>query len=160
MKRILLAILLVSFSLTIAAQDATGKFKKTVKIWIHSQNGQMQKGLLGGRTGDSLLFYSGSNRDYRKQASPAYLHIGCVNISMIKAKKRFGFLEGALVGGSIGFVPIFIGEAGGFVAVVTFPLGIVTGVTAGVLSKKKYKINGNPAAFQKCTDKLMKRLTR
>jgi hypothetical protein len=43
-----------------------------------------------------------------------------------------------------------------YVAIFTFPLGIITGSVIGATSRKKYEIKGDPQAFAKFTRKYIK----
>jgi len=58
-------------------------------------------------------------------------------------------LQGLAIGGVIGLSPIVFGQGGAFVAILTFPVGIITGAIVGATSSEKYFINGNYAAFNK-----------
>ena len=49
-----------------------------------------------------------------------------------------GALKGALIGGGIGLLPIVAGQGGGYVAIITFPVGLITGAIIGGTSKKKH----------------------
>ena len=62
-----------------------------------------------------------------------------------KSHKKGGLLKGLLIGGGIGLLPLAAGsifgkssgEAGAYISMVTFPVGIIAGAIIGATSKKR-----------------------
>jgi hypothetical protein len=73
--------------------------------------------------------------------------IAYYNIDKIKTRKKGSTLKGLGIGAGIGIIPAFFGEGGAYAAVITFPVGIITGTIIGATSKKKYTINGSATSF-------------
>lgn len=150
-------VLFIGFTLSkISAQTDMVKNKKTDWVWIYTSDNKMEKGILAGRTDSALLLFRGRRKDFRKQETPPLEKVNFTNITIIKTRSKFGFLKGLGIGGAIGFVPALFGEGGAYVAVLSFPTGLIAGSSIGVNTKKKYKINGDFAAFQKFADKFIK----
>ena len=80
--------------------------------------------------------YEGTISEYNTQSANKTISIDYKNIRTIKTKKRGGLLKGVLIGGVIGFAPAFFGEGGGYVAIITFPVGLITGSIVGATSKE------------------------
>jgi hypothetical protein len=51
---------------------------------------------------------------------------------------------------------VFFGQGGAYVAVLTFPLGIITGSIVGATSKRRYVIKGDAQALAQFTRKYIK----
>lgn len=54
-------------------------------------------------------------------------------------KHKHYILKGILIGGAIGLAPIVFGEGGAYVAVFSFPLGLIVGGIVGNNTRKKHK---------------------
>jgi hypothetical protein len=156
MKQLLIVLLLGVYSLTISAQTDTIRNQKPQWVWVYTTGGKMQKGILAGRTDSALLLYQGSKRGFKKQETPPLAGINYKNITIIKTRIKAGFLKGLGIGAGIGFAPALFGEAGAYVAVVSFPTGLIAGSSIGFNDKKKNKINGDFAAFRGFADKFIK----
>jgi len=157
MKKITLMSLIAVSSLWASAQDSISKPAKLLKIWVHTQDNTEIKGVFSGASDSILFVYEGTIDEYNKQNTHKVISFNYKNIRMIKTKKRGGLLKGVLMGGVVGFLPAFFGEGGGYTAVITFPVGIITGSIVGATSKKKYEINGDAEAFARFVDKYVKR---
>ena len=115
------------------------------------------QGVLTGYSATTVQVYAGTINELKKDASPRSQSISYENIDLIKTKKPKGLLKGLLIGGAIGLFPIVFGEGGAYVAIISFPIGIITGTIIGATSKKKYLINGDQEAFKKFTVKLKRK---
>ncbi len=161
MKKIQLVILLIIggiYPFTASAQTTAAKGQKARMIWVYTKQGSLQKGVLYGSSDTSLLIYQGRMNEYLNQKRHELASIIYENIGIIKTKKHGGLLKGLLIGAGIGLAPIVFGQEGAFVAFVSFPLGIVIGSIVGVISKKRYVINGDLTRFQKFANKYAKKL--
>lgn len=156
MKQVLLIVFIAIISSKIPAQTEMVKNKKPDWVWVYTMDGKMQKGILAGRTDSSLFLFQGRRKDFRKQETPPLEEVHYKNITSIKTRSKFGFLKGLGIGGSIGFVPALFGEGGAYVAVLTFPTGLIAGSSIGFNTKKKNKINGDFATFQKFISRVIK----
>ncbi|WP_152267992.1 hypothetical protein [Agriterribacter humi] len=156
MKQLLIVLLLGVYSLTISAQTDTIRNQKPQWVWVYTTGGKMQKGILAGRTDSALLLYQGSKKAYKKQEAPPLAGIHYKNITIIKTRSKLGFLKGMGIGAGIGIAPVLFGEGGAYVAVVSFPTGLIAGSSIGFNAKKKNKINGDFAAFRGFADKFIK----
>ncbi|MFT3747672.1 MAG: hypothetical protein QM768_05120 [Agriterribacter sp.] len=156
MKQMIFILFIGIISLKISAQNDMVKNKKPDWVWVYTTEVKMQKGILAGRTDSSLLLFRGRRKDFRKQETPSLEKVHYANITIIKTRSKSGFLKGLGIGGSIGFAPALFGEGGVYVAVLSFPTGLIAGSSIGVNTKKKHKINGDFAAFQKFADKFIK----
>lgn len=159
MKRIQVGILLtafLSYSLSVTAQATTARVEKPVRAWVYTKQGSIQEGILYGFNNDAFVLYPGTAKDYINKKERDLTSIKYDNINLIKVKKHGGVLRGLLIGGAIGIAPVVFGQGGAFVAIVTFPLGVITGAIVGATSKKKYLINGDLDAFNKFVDKYAK----
>lgn len=156
MKQMFFAVLLGVYSLAVWGQTYSEKNQKPIRVWIYTTDAKMQKGILAGRTDSTLLLYQGSKKAYEKQEAPHLADIHYKNITIIKTRSKLGFLKGMGIGAGIGIAPVVFGEGGAYVAVVSFPTGLITGTIIGANSKKKHRINGDFAAFQKFTDTFIK----
>jgi hypothetical protein len=156
MKISIFIFFIVFCSLTLSAQTGITKTKKPSKIWIYTEENTEQEGVLAGATDSVLFIYPGSMGAYRKEASPQLKGINYKNIHNIKIKKEGEFSKGLLIGAGIGLFPLVFGQGGAYVAIFTFPLGIITGSVIGATSRKKYEIKGDPQAFAKFTRKYIK----
>lgn len=115
-----------------------------------------QKGILTGRADSARLLFLGRRKDFRKQETPPLEKVHNTNITIIKTRNKFGFLKGLGIGGGIGFAPALFGEGGVYVAVLSFPTGLIAGSSIGYNIKKKYWINGDFTAFQKFITRVIK----
>ena len=61
------------------------------------------------------------------------------------------------IGALIGISPIIFGQAGAYIAIVSFPVGIVTGTIVGATSRKKFNINSSKENFAKFRQKVSKK---
>jgi len=156
MKKIVQAFPILLLSLTVLAQQDTLITEKSVITWVYTKQGNMLKGVLAGRSGSYLLLYPGSLKEKKKNIDYQLVRISFENITITKTKKPNGLVKGQLLGGSIGFAPVIFGEGGAYVAIITFPLGVVAGILIGATSKKKYLINGDYTSFLSFTDKFIK----
>ena len=156
MKQLLIVLLLGVYSVTISAQTDTIRNQKPQWVWVYTTGGKMQKGILAGRTDSALLLYQGSKKAYKKQEAPPLAGIHYKNITIIKTRSKLGFLKGMGIGAGIGIAPVLFGEGGAYVAVVSFPTGLIAGSSIGFNAKKKNKINGDFAAFRGFADKFIK----
>ena len=156
MKQLLIVLLLGVYSVTISAQTDTIRNQKPQWVWVYTTGGKMQKGILAGRTDSALLLYQGSKKAYKKQEAPPLAGIHYKNITIIKTRSKLGFLKGMGIGAGIGIAPALFGEGGAYVAVVSFPTGLIAGSSIGFNAKKKNKINGDFAAFRGFADKFIK----
>lgn len=138
------------------ADTGITKVKKPLKTWVYTKDGKMIKGLLTGGSDSVLVIYEGSASGYKAGDSTHSVTIGYGDINLIKTKKGGGLIKGLLIGGAIGFAPAFFGEGGAYVAVITFPAGLITGGIVGANSKKKHKINGDFKAFSAFAYKYIK----
>ena len=149
MKQIILILLLVGYTGNLFSQTEIKKTGKLVHVWVHTKEGSMRKGILIGGTTNTLMIYPGTMKQYKNRDSIGAVSMWYESITIIKTKKKGGLLKGLLIGAGIGFFPVVFGQGGAYVAVFTFPLGIIAGTIIGLTSKKKYMINGNSEAFQK-----------
>lgn len=156
MKKIVQAFPILLLSLTVIAQQDTLITEKPVTTWVYTKQGNMLKGVLAGRSGTDLLLYPGSLKEKKKNIDYQLVRINFDNITIIKTKKPNGLIKGLVTGGGIGFAPVIFGEGGAYVAIIAFPLGILTGTLIGASSKKKYMINGNYTSFLTFSDKFIK----
>lgn len=156
MKQPLIVLLLGVYSLTISAQTDTVRNQKPQWVWVYTTAGKMQKGILAGLTDSTLLLYQGSKKAFKKQEAPPLAGIHYKNITIIKTRSKLGFLKGMGIGAGIGIAPVLFGEGGAYVAVLSFPTGLITGSSIGVNSKKKHKINGDFTLFQNFAGKFIK----
>ena len=156
MKKIVQAFPILLLSLTVIAQQDTLITEKTVTTWVYTKQGNMLKGVLAGRSGTDLLLYPGSLKEKKKNIDYQLVRINFDNITIIKTKKPNGLIKGLVTGGAIGFAPVIFGEGGAYVAIIAFPVGIITGTLIGASSKKKYMINGDYTSFLSFTDKFIK----
>lgn len=153
MKQMMFILFIAIISSKISAQTDMIKNQKPDWVWIYTTAVKMQKGILAGRTDSALLLFRGRRKDFRKQETPLLEKVYYTNITIIKTRSKLGFLKGLGIGGSIGFIPALFGEGGAYVAVLSFPTGLIAGSSIGLNTKKKHKINGDFAAFQKFADK-------
>jgi len=121
---------------------------------IQTMNGKIVKGLLMQLNDSSVILYPGKRKKLRKEVIHDSVVIAYSQIQQIKLKKKYGLLKGLLIGGAIGFAPVLFGEGGAYVALLAFPIGIITGAIVGGTSSKKYFINGNYSAFNKMKKKM------
>ena len=156
MKKLLQALSFLLLSLTVLAQQDTLVTKKPFITWVYTKQGNMVKGVLAGRSGSDLLLYPGSLKEKKKNIDYPFVRIPFGNITTIKTKKPNGLIKGLLIGGGIGFAPVIFGEGGAYVAIIAFPLGIVTGTLICATSKKKFSLNGDYRLFLSFTDKFIK----
>lgn len=131
----------------------TSNHRPRYHAFIQIINDKEVKGLLVQLEDSSVVLYPGKRKDLRKGVTRDSVAIAYSRIKHIKLKKKNGLLKGLLIGGAIGFAPAFFGEGGAYVALVAFPLGIITGAIVGSTSGKKYAINGSYAAFNKMKKK-------
>ena len=54
-------------------------------------------------------------------------------------KKKHYILRGILIGGAIGIAPVAFGEGGAYVAVFSFPAGLITGAILGASAKRRHR---------------------
>ena len=155
MKRVSMFFLFVIGSLAIAAQSEFTKVRKPLKAWISLKEDSLRKGLLTGFSTTDLEIYPGSKDEFKNHKSADLTTINYKNIDIIRVKKpgAGGIIKGIAIGGLIGLLPVLFGEGGAYVAIISFPLGIITGAIVGATSKKKYAIDGNLSSFQKFTAK-------
>ena len=155
MKQTLVILFLAIVSTNLFAQTEITKARKPVYIWIYTNDGSIHKGILTGGSATSLQIHPGRIKDYRKQDKAITMNLDYKDITLIKTKKTGGLLKGLLIGGGIGFFPVVFGEGGAYVAILAFPLGVISGTVVGLTSKKKHIINGDIKAFQKFTSKFI-----
>jgi hypothetical protein len=137
-----------SYSISLVhAQTGMSRVHKHLKTWAFTNDDKEIKGTLIGASDSALFIYPGSIGAFEKENAPVLTAINYQNISLVKVKQRGGVLKGALLGGGIGFAPAFFGEGGAYVAVITFPVGLITGTVVGATAKRKYKIDGSHEAF-------------
>jgi hypothetical protein len=153
MKKIILISFIVAGSLLASSQDSIFKPAKLLKIWVYTGDNTELKGVFSGASDSMLFVYEGTIDAYNKQASHKTISIDYKNIRIIKIKKRGGLLKGLLIGAVIGLAPAFFGEGGAYAAVITLPVGIITGAIIGATAKKKYAINGGERAFRQFIEK-------
>jgi len=141
--------------LGMAAQSELIKVQKPLKAWVSLKEDTLHKGLLTGFSATDLQIYPGSKNEFINHKSADLTTINYKDINIVRTKKPGvgGIIKGMAIGGLIGLVPVVFGEGGAYVAIVSFPVGIVTGAIVGATSKKKYTINGNLTSFQKFTAK-------
>jgi len=157
MKKITLILFFAVSSLWASSQDSISKPAKLLKIWVYTKDNTEIKGVFSGASDSGLFIYEGTISEYNEQSSHKMISIDYKNIRLIKTKKRGGLLKGVLIGAVAGLSPAFFGEGGAYVAVITFPVGIITGTIVGATSKKKYEINGESEAFAQFVNKHVKR---
>lgn len=121
--------------LTASAQKSDHDFLKPVTVWVY--------------TGDSLIIgkIKGTFRDSLFLENGSITALSYRNIKIIKTRKKNAALKPILYGVLIGISPIVFGQAGAFIAVITLPVGILTGTIIGLSAKKKFRINGDLQAF-------------
>jgi hypothetical protein len=145
----LCALLIVVYS-SFAQNPPSDNFQPRYYASITSMDNKIQEGVMIELNDSSVAIYPGKWREfYNKKAIHEPVVIAYSQIQKIKLKKQGGLLKGLAIGGGIGLAPIVFGQGGGFVAIFTFPLGIITGAIIGSTSSKKYLVNGNYAAFNK-----------
>jgi hypothetical protein len=140
----------------IALQSDTLVTKKPVNIWVYTSAGNIVEGKLAGRSGKNLLVYPKAMKKQKANMDYTVERIPYQNITTIQTKKQQwhgGMLKGMLIGGGLGFAPVFGGEAGAYVALLAFPIGLITGAIVGGTSKKKYRIHGNYQPYRGFTDR-------
>ena len=54
-------------------------------------------------------------------------------------KKKHYILRGMLIGGAIGIAPVVFGQGGGYVAIFTFPTGLITGAILGASARRRHR---------------------
>ncbi len=54
-------------------------------------------------------------------------------------RKKHYILRGMLIGGAIGIAPVVFGEGGAYVAVFSFPAGLITGAILGAAAKRRHR---------------------
>jgi hypothetical protein len=156
MKSKILLLWFMLFSLNLAAQNDTLVTKKPVNLWVHTSDGNMVKGKLAGRSGNNLLVNPRATEEQVIKGDDALERIPYHHITTIQTKKQKGLggmLKGMLIGGAIGFAPVIAGEGGAYVAVLAFPLGLITGAIVGGTSKKNYSINQSYQPYLRFTNK-------
>jgi hypothetical protein len=156
MKKMIQLLWFMLFSLNIAAQNDTLVTKKPVNIWVYTADGNIVEGKLAGRSGNNLLVYPRVMKKQKAKEEFALKRIPYQNITSIQTKKQQGLggmLKGMLIGGGIGFAPVIAGEGGAYVAVLAFPIGIITGAIVGGTSKKNYSINRNYQSYLNFTNR-------
>ena len=147
---------LMLFSLNLAAQNDTLVTRKPVNIWVHTSDGNLVKGKLAGRSGNHLLVNTRATEMQGVRGGYTLERIPYQHITIIRTKKQQGFggmLTGMLIGGAIGFAPVLGGEAGAYVAVLAFPVGLITGAIVGGTSKKHYRINQSYQPYLRFTNR-------
>lgn len=143
-------------SLSVSAQTGITKTKKPVRIWVYTGENKEEKGVLVGASDSTLFIYPGNMSAYWKDTSSQLVNINYEKIHIIKVKKNGGFSKGLWIGAGIGLLPLVFGQGGAYVAIFTFPLGIITGSVIGATAKKKYEINRDLQPFARFTHKYIK----
>jgi hypothetical protein len=139
-------ILLMMFELTFllglyssfAQNTASGNFQPRYYASIQTIDDKMVKGLLMQMENLSMILYPGKWKELSKEAVHDSIVIAYSQIQQIKLKKKSKLLKGLLIGGGIGLAPIVFGQGGAFAAILSFPLGIITGAIVGSTSSKKF----------------------
>ncbi|MEO7048300.1 MAG: hypothetical protein ABI091_23575 [Ferruginibacter sp.] len=142
-------VLLIIVHSSFARNITTANHRPRYYASIQTMNGKIVKGLLLQMEDSSVALFPGKWKKIRKGVIHDSVVITYLQARQIKLKKKNSLLKGLLIGGGIGFAPAFFGEGGAYVALLTFPIGIITGAIVGITSGKKYFINGNYAAFNK-----------
>ncbi|SRR6266498_145920 len=123
------------------------------KIWIYSNDGDPQNGILISTTDTSLKYFPGKFSDWNNRSEISAVNLSYLNINNIKTHKKNGLMRGIVIGAGIGLSPILFGaifgegQGGGYVSVITFPVGIITGAIIGSTAKKKFFIGGQASKF-------------
>ncbi|PWU05113.1 MAG: hypothetical protein C5B52_00275 [Bacteroidetes bacterium] len=156
-KLLALAVLFVASSNLIAQNSNPIELNFKYKIWITTTSGNLIKGVLLSVSDSSVKIFPGTYGDLKKQKNYTIINQDYSTISEIKIKKRAGWLKGMGIGALIGASPVLFGEAGAYVAIVSFPLGVVVGTIVGATSKKKFEINAELQNFNKFRHKVSKK---
>ena len=139
----------LSLFMQLLAQNTVNYSSKPPRIWVYGSDGKVTKAILAGTDENTLLLYTaGSKAADDSTRKAGMLRIPYTEIVTIKTRKKSGWLKGMGTGGAIGLAPVVAGEGGAYVALVAFPLGLVTGALIGI-SKKKHSINRNLELFNK-----------
>jgi hypothetical protein len=143
------AFLIIVYS-SFAQKAASGNYQPRYYASITSMDNKIKKGVMIQLNDSSVALYPDKWRKfYNKRITHDTVVIAYSQIQKIKLKKQGRLLKGLAIGGVIGLSPIVFGQGGAFVAILTFPVGIITGAIVGATSSEKYFINGNYAAFNK-----------
>jgi hypothetical protein len=152
MKRRLISsfIFLLSVCFSFAQNTASGTYRPRYYASVTSTDSKIQKGVMIQLNDSSIVLYPGNwQKFYNEKIIQDSVAITYSHIQQIKLKKRGGLVKGLAIGGVIGLSPIVFGQGGAFVAILSFPVGIITGAIVGATSSKKYFINGNYVVFHK-----------
>jgi len=156
MKKNIFINLLTLFILSASAQNNKAlKHIPKHTIWITTNEGKVIKGILVSSSDFSVEIFPGNKSEYGKQQKISLVKESYVNIDKIRIHKKNAGLKGLLIGGGIGLAPGLIGpifgkntgEAGSFLSIITFPVGIITGGIIGITSKKRFLIGGDKRKF-------------
>jgi hypothetical protein len=154
---LILGIFLALNGLLFAQENNMDSPKAKYRIWVITSNGNMLKGVLMHATDSTLDIFPGSFSDLKKKKNFKIVNESYSNISDIYIKKRAGWLKGMLIGGAIGISPVVFGQAGGFVSIVSLPVGLIAGTIIGSTSRKKFHIGEDPSNFKKFHQKVSKK---
>ena len=171
MKKLsILLILCVGFIMAGRGEDST---KIATSIWpekkpkfqvtVHTLQNQKIKGLLIDVNDSTLILFPGRVDEWKNRDRIQPLYLADSSIEFIKVKNKNAAGTGALTGLAIGLTPILAAvadpvnaQAYGMVAILTIPVGIITGALIGGGSYKKFKVNGNREAFLVFKNKIKK----
>jgi hypothetical protein len=151
---------------TSAQVDTLFTAKPRHNIRISTLNNNTVNGILT-RTDDTSVFvYPGNFRDWNQQKTFPITVTPYSTINKIETQQKGGIsiLKGMLIGAGSGFATVLVasilspkyrGEGAGLLALLTVPLGTITGGLVGGLSKK-FQIGGDKTNFQQFRKKVKK----
>ena len=159
MKSKLLAFaILVALTSNVRAHDSiAANLKFKYKIWVHTTSGNLIKGILLSVNDSSVRIFPGEFSQLKKERNSEIVNQSYTTISDIYIRKKAAWLKGMGIGALIGISPIIFGQAGAYIAIVSFPVGIVTGTIVGATSRKKFNINSSKENFAKFRQKVSKK---
>ncbi|MEO8961055.1 MAG: hypothetical protein ABI325_04185 [Ginsengibacter sp.] len=149
------ALLIFAYSSIAQKNIITTNQEPRYRASIQTVHHKIVKGLLLQLEDSSVILYLGNRKEFRKGRIHDSVLIAYSQVHQINLKKQNGLVNGFLIGGGIGLAPVVFGEGGAYVAILTFPIGIITGSIVGA-SGKTYNIDGKYFAFKKMKKKIKK----
>lgn len=152
----LVSILLFSFIANCQTDTIFNGRSPRRTVTVQTTDGRRFAGLIQKTDSAAVYVYSGKFRDWRRKMVLPIQVLQYDSIYAITARRRVGkgMLRGIGIGAALGSSPVIgaafgpsIGQGAGYVMIITFPLGVLTGGIAGALDKRRFVIDGDKSRF-------------
>jgi hypothetical protein len=126
------------------------------KIHLETADGNKISGLLAYKTDSSVVIYPGNSSSYEKKKAFSAAAFTDEQIEKIQLRRRNATARGALIGLSVGMVPViaavFSGknaESFAYASIISVPLGTIVGTVIGATSSRNFHIGRQKDKYRK-----------